>query len=130
MKLIFSFGFSGGQLSAEVDNFDDADKVIEYALQRGVINVAVPMADGTVATADLTASENVEAPADVAPSATPDAPEATPEVTVEDAQQAVKDYAAKHGIEKGRALLASFGLKRTNEITAEKAAGIVQVANE
>jgi hypothetical protein len=119
MKITLVFGFSGGQLAAECTTFDEADEVLQYALKRGAINVAVPQADGTVATADLTASENVEP-----------APEFTPEVTVEDAQQAVKDYAAKHGIEKGRDLLAKFKLKRTNEIKAEQAAAIVEACNE
>lgn len=52
------------------------------------------------------------------------------EVTVEAAQQAVKDYAAKHGIEKGRELLNTFGLKRTSEITTEQAAEIAKACNE
>jgi hypothetical protein len=132
MKLHFVFGFSSGQLSAEVDNFEDADKVLQYALQRGVVNVSVATPDGQVVQADVAAEDTpfegstplAEPPFDEPTDQVPD------QVTVEDAQQAVKDYAAKHGIEKGRALLAKFGFKRTNEITADKAAEIVGACNE
>lgn len=136
MKLAFNFGFSGGHLMAEVDTFEDADKVLEYAVKRGVINISVQTPEGDVVEADVAAFEDAtplekppfdEVTDQVAEQVTP---EATPEVTVEDAQKAVKDYAAKHGIEKGRELLATFGFKRTNEITADKAAEVVGACNE
>ena len=128
MKLTFNFGFSGGQLVAEVDTFEDADKVIEYAVKRGVINISVQTPEGEVVEADVAAFE------DATPLEKPPFDEVTEQVaeqvTVEDAQKAVKDYAAKHGIEKGRELLATFGFKRTNEITADKAAEVVGACNE
>ena len=123
MKLTFAFAFNGGHLTAEVDNFKDADELLNYALKRGVITMAVPP--------------------EVAPEVTPEVPtetiddvttevtaEVTTEVTVEDAQQAVKDYAAKNGIEAGRELLNKFGLKRTSEITQQNAGDIVGACNE
>lgn len=123
MKLTFSLNFSGGQLLAEVDSFAEADKVIDYALKRGVITMQVETPDGDIATAEVTAKENLEA-----------APEETPEVTeaatAEEARLAVKAYAAKHGLEKGRALLGKFGLQRTAEITDELASAIVEACNE
>lgn len=132
MKLIFAFGFSGGQLHAEVDNFEDADKVIEYALKRGALSVAAQTPAGDTVQAEVAAPVE-EAPFENAvPLDKPpfDEPPEKVAVSVEDAQQAVKDYAAKHGIEKGRALLTKFGFKRTNEITAEKAADIVEACHE
>lgn len=132
MKINFAFAFSGGQFHAECDNFEDADKVIEYALKRGVLNLTVPGADGQVVQADVTAEDTpFEGSTPLAePPFDEPAAEAPAEVTVEDAQKAVKDYAARHGIEAGRALLAKFGLKRTNEITAEKAAEIAGACHE
>jgi len=129
MKLSFAFGFSGGQLHAEVDNFEDADKVIEYALKRGVINITSTAPAGEQVEAEVTAAPVEEAPFENAVELEKPPFEDEP-VTVEAAQQAVKDYAAKHGIEKGRALLAGFGFKRTNEITADKAADIVGACHE
>jgi hypothetical protein len=127
MKITLTFGFSGGHYQAECENFDEADQVLEYALKRGMINVNVTTPEGDVVQADVTA-----APADDAPFENAVELQKPPfdEVTVEAAQQAVKDYAAKNGIEAGRALLAKFGFKRTNEITAEKAAEIVGACNE
>lgn len=136
MKVTFTFGFNGGHLQAEVDNFEDADKVLEYALKRGVINVSVATPRGEDVQADVAAFEDAT-PLEKPPFDEPAAEvtgevteQVTEQVTVEDAQKAVKDYAAKHGIEKGRELLATFGFKRTNEITAEKAAEVVGACNE
>lgn len=142
MKITLTFAFSGGHFQAECENFEEADKIIEYALKRGVINVTVPNSDGEAVTADVAAFEDAvelekppfddqDAAGDVTPEVTPeDTDQVTDQVSVEDAQKAVKDYAAKHGIEAGRSLLSKFGFKRTNEITAEKAAEIVGACHE
>jgi hypothetical protein len=141
MKLSFAFGFNGGQFHAEVDNLDDADKVIQYALKRGIVTVTVQTETGPVEV-DLTtndavveaakpAEEVTETGTDVPEKGTTKAKAKSPaKVSPADAAQAVKDYAAKHGVEKGRELLASFGLKRTNEIKDDNAAAILAAAKE
>jgi protein involved in polysaccharide export with SLBB domain len=127
MKITFNFGFSGGRLEAECESFDEADALLQYAVHRGIITVNVTTPEGDVVQADVTA-----APTDDAPFENAVELEKPPfdEVTVEAAQQAVKDYAAKNGIEAGRSLLAKFGFKRTNEITADKAGEIVGACHE
>jgi len=127
MKINLAFGFNGGQFNAEVDSLDDADKVIAYALKRGIVTVTVNTENGPMSV-DLTTNEEVieaaETPKEEAPAETP------AKVSPTDAAQAVKDYAAKHGVEKGRELLARFGLKRTNEIKDDNAAAILAAAKE
>jgi len=142
MKITFGFGFNGGQLRAECDTFEEADSVINYALKRGIVTLIVPAAGGSFQVG-ITKNEEVLAAAKAqpkaakAPEVTSVTPSVTPKVTVEapsatpaDAAQAVKDYAAKHGVEKGRELLARFGLKRTNEIKDDNAAAILAAAGE
>jgi hypothetical protein len=132
MKLNFVLGFSGGQLHAECSTFEEADKVLDYALKRGVIQVTLPSQGGETVQAPAN-DRQLELPLeDATPLDEPpfDEPSEKVVVSIEDAQKAVKDYAAKHGIEAGRALLARFGFKRTSDITAEKVADIVGAANE
>jgi hypothetical protein len=138
MKLKFGFGFNNGNLQAECDTFEEADEIIKYALNRGIITITTP--DG--AAVDLTAkkpeAETVEekrAPAPERPAGKVIVGKTMADIerdaaTVEDAQQAVKEYAAKHGVVAGRELLTKFGLKRTAEITIDKAAAIIGACNE
>jgi hypothetical protein len=132
MRVSLAFGFNGGQFQAEVDNLDDADKVIQYALKRGIITVTVQTEAGPVEV-DLTTNDAVveatQPVEEVTEKPKPKA-KAPAKVSPADAAQAVKDYAAKHGVEKGRELLASFGLKRTNEIKDDNAAAILAAAKE
>jgi hypothetical protein len=133
MKIVFNFGFNGGQLHAECASFEEVDKVIEYALHRGIIKMVVTdPKTGTQADVSITARE------DIAPKTTERvvraytkgevmADEVAP-VSPANAAQAVKDFAAKHGVEAGRELLARFNLKRTNEITDANAAEVFAAA--
>jgi hypothetical protein len=149
MKINFGFGFNGGQLTAECNTFEEADQVIDYALKRGIITMTVTDANGESVKADITSAESVKADVntDVKPakskvvraytkdeiqSGALDKTEtaAAPECTPADAAQAVKDYAAKNGVEAGRALLATLNLKRTSEITNENAAAVLAAVKE
>lgn len=142
MKLRFGFGFNGGHLEAECDTFEEADSLLQYALKRGIVTVTVPTENGGKVEVDLTSNDKIIEEAKAAPpkvvrgytkdevmsGAVPPAPKET--FAPADAAQAVKDYAAKNGVEAGRALLAKFGLKRTNEITADNAAAIIAATKE
>jgi hypothetical protein len=148
MKINFGFGFNGGQLTAECSTFEEADQVIDYALKRGIITMTVTNANGESVKADITSAESVKADVntDVKPAkskvvraytkdeiqsgALDKTEKAAPEATPADAAQAVKDYAAKNGVEAGRALLATLNLKRTSEITNENAAAVLAAVKE
>lgn len=134
MKINFAFGFNGGQLLAECATFEEADQVLDYALKRGVITVTVQTPEGPT---DVSITKNEEiiekakskaAVTTVTPSVTPEVTNEAPSITPADAAQAVKDYAAKHGVEAGRALLAKFNLKRTSEINDANAAEVAAAA--
>lgn len=142
MKITLDFGFNGGSLTAECENFEEADEVMRYALKRGIVTVTVTGADGGKVEVDLSSNETIIEEAkkaqtgkvvraytkdEIMADAVPPTPAAA---TPTDAAQAVKDYAAKNGVEAGRALLARFNLKRTNEITADNAAAIVAATKE
>lgn len=129
MKLKFGFGFNGGHLEAECDTFEDADKVIDYALKRGIVTITVPTPSGPVEV-DITSNETIKKAAKGKAKAEATTVNETPAILAADAAQAVKDYAAKHGVEAGRALLAKFNLKRTNEINDDNAAEIYAAAKE
>jgi hypothetical protein len=117
MKLTLVFGFTGGQLQAEVTNIAELDDVLAYALQRGILS------NGPTTPAEQPAPPSPEEPVE-------EPVEDEEPITVEQAQAAIKAFAAKHGIEAGRGVLGRFGLKRTNEILGEHAAAIVEACHE
>jgi hypothetical protein len=142
MKINFSFGFNGGQLVAECNTFEEADEVINYALKRGVITMTVPTPDGGQAQVDITANEEIKKEKktkgkvvhaytkEEIQAGALDNTAAPPACTPAEAAQAVKDYAAKNGVEAGRALLGTLGLKRTSEITDSNAAAVIAAVKE
>ena len=92
-----------------------AAEPVEKPAQEAAPIETPPAVSSEPAPAPATAAEE---PAAVAPSATP-----------EDAAAAVKAYGAKHGIDAARALLQQFGFSRTGDITADKAAAVVEAAS-
>lgn len=135
MKITFNFGFNGGTLSAECMSFDEADEIVRYALERGIVTVSVTNKETNAKVeVDLTDKDNkVETKpkgkviraytkADIDAGEIPGVKTATPA----EAAQAVKDYAAANGVEAGRALLGKFKIQRTNQITAENANAIFE----
>lgn len=113
MQIKYSTNLGAGFLAVECATIEELDAVLNHY---GAAIAAAPLKEEPSA-AKESEPLKVVAGTDV-------------EVTVEDAAQAVKDFAAKHGIEAGRELLNKFGLKRTSEITAEQAAEIAKAAND
>lgn len=112
MKITVTINFDGGELFVGLDSFEEVDTVLAYAQRRGLLPAG---------------SAELE-PASAVPSEVTVGAKAA--ATVEQAQQAMKAYAAKHGIEQGRELLAVYGLKRTSEITDQVAQEILEACNE
>lgn len=160
MKLHFQFGINGGgMLAADLDSISEARDFLDFAIQIGVVNTTPAATPAPEQPAEAPAPEKAakapkatkakkeeaakEQPGESAPTAEEPASEASPPesesattaeksttVSVDEAAQAVKDYAARTSIEKGRALLGKFGFKRTSDITPEKAAEVLAATKE
>lgn len=121
MKIYVSYELPGIRINADLDNIEELRQFeAHYGLEL--------VKSDTVADESFTyeAEEAAARKSEPKPEPTPEPePELEP-ATVEQAAEAVKAYAAKHSIEKAREILATFGIKRTNEIKADQAAAIVK----
>ena len=106
------------EVTASCDTTAEADAFVAWAYKLG---------DGEERQAIATEHLHVAKPADDSDIPFDVPTETAPAATVEDAVSAVKLYAARFKPDKARELMATVGITRTSEITADIAAQVVEL---